>query len=153
MEEVMRVRHLMVPIALAAAAGCASQPPRQTTDELARAQALVGEAEQGGAQQYAAEDLQSARDKLNQANELSAKRPVEAQHLATESQLDAQLAAARADSGKAQHAVQETNQSLDTLRNEEARHVNQSAPAASPSPPAGTGSAPQAGSSNATPPR
>jgi len=151
----MRVPHLMIPIALAAAAGCASQPPRQTTDELARAQALVGEAEQGGAQQYAADDLQSARDKLRQANELSAKRPVEAQHLAMESQLDAQLASARTDSGKAQHAVQETNQSLDTLRSEETRHIDQSGPPASPSPPAGTGSVPssEAGSSNATPPR
>ncbi len=142
----MRVPCVVALTALAAGVGCSTQPPRETTDELARAQALVGEAEQSGAQQYAAADLQEARDKLQQANQASAKNSVEARHLALMAELDAQLATARASDGKAQQAVRDVNGSLDTLRSETTRHLEQSPPPggtpASTPPPNGTPLAP-----------
>ena len=60
-----------VTLTLAVLAGCASGPPPQTTADLARAHTMVAAAEQGGAQQYAAADLQSARDKAQQADQLA----------------------------------------------------------------------------------
>jgi len=131
----MRVRYVVALTAVAVAAGCASAPPRATTDEVARAQALVGEAEQSGAQQYAAADLQEARDKLQEATALEEKQPIQAQHLARESAVDAQLAAARASDGKAQRAVQDVNASLNTLRNEELRHEQTQPPVTDQTPP------------------
>ena len=132
----MRIRYVVAVTALAVGAGCASAPPRDTTDEVARAQALVGEADQSGGQQYAAADLQEARDKLQQATQLEDKQPVQAEHLAREAALDAQLATARASDGKAQRAAQDVNASLNTLRNEEAHHAELTPlPAQTPPPP------------------
>ena len=151
----MRVPCLVALTALAAGVGCATQPPRETTDELARAQALVGEAEQSGAQQYAAADLQEARDKLQQANQELTKNPVEAQHLAMMSELDAQLATARASDSKAQQSVHDLNQSLDTLRSETRRQLDQPPPSTAPlgptSPPQTEATVPAAGPGSATP--
>lgn len=67
----MRGRYLtQVALTLMVLAGCASGPSRQTTADLARAHSLVAAAEQSGAQQYAAADLQAARDKAQQADQL-----------------------------------------------------------------------------------
>lgn len=116
-------------------AGCASGPPRETTADLARAHTLVAAAEQSGAQQYAPADLQTARDKAQQADQLAKQDEEQADQLANEAAVDAQLASARAQNAQAQRALGELHQSLRTLRSEEERNTNP--PAAAP-PPNGT---------------
>jgi Domain of unknown function (DUF4398) len=132
----MRVHSIVALTVLAAGAGCATEPPRATTDELARAQALIGEAEQSGAQQYAPADLQQARDKLAEATQLESQQPLASEHLAKEAALDAQLATARASDGKAQRSAHDVNENLNTLRNEELRHESAPPPTIQALPPA-----------------
>jgi hypothetical protein len=115
---------------LALLSGCASGPPPQTTADLARAHSLVAAAEQGGAQQYAAADLQAARDKAQQADQLASHDDERADQLANEASVDAELASARAQNAQARHALGELHQSLRTLRSEEERNTN--SPAAAP---------------------
>jgi phage tail tape-measure protein len=137
----MRASSIVALTVLAVAAGCATEPPRATTDEVARAQALIGEAEQSGAPQYAPADLQEARDKLAQATQLESNQPIEAQYLAKEAAVDAQLATARSSDSKAQRAVHDADENLMTLRNEEQRH--ETAPPPGPPPPTNLSSPPQ----------
>ena len=131
----MRATSIVALTVLALGAACATEPPRATTDEVARAQALIGEAEQSGAPQYAPADLQEARDKLAQATQLENNRPVEAQYLAKEAAVDAQLATARSSDTKAQRAVHDADENLATLRSEEQRHQTGPLPAEPPPPP------------------
>ena len=105
-------------------AGCSSGPPRQTTADLTRAQTLVAQAQSSGAQQYAAADLQAARDKVQQAGELADHDSQRADRLANEASADAELASARAQNAKAQHALDEMNRSLESLREESGRNAN-----------------------------
>ena len=96
-------------------ASCESGPP--PIAELSRAHTLVEQAEQAGAQQFAAADLDSARQKLVQADKKET-RPELALHLAQEASVDAQLAVARSRVGKADQAVAEVNASVESLRRE-----------------------------------
>jgi hypothetical protein len=98
-----------------ALAACASSPP--PIAELSRAHTLVEQAEQGGAQQFAAADLDSARHKLQLADQKDTK-PEAALRLAREASIDAQVAVARARVGKAEQAVAEVNASVESLRRE-----------------------------------
>jgi hypothetical protein len=113
-----------VTLTLAVLAGCASGPPPQTTADLARANTLVAAAEQGGAQQYAAADLQAARDEAQQANQLANSDPSRADELANEAAVDAKLASARVQNAQARHGLAQLHQTLDTLRSEERRNTN-----------------------------
>lgn len=121
-----------VALSLAVIGGCASGPPPQTTADVARANTLVAAAEQGGAQQYAAADLQAAHDEAQQANQLANSDPARADELANEAAVDAKLANARVQNAQAHHGLKQLHQTLDTLRSEEQRNLNQ--PAATPSP-------------------
>jgi hypothetical protein len=126
---IMTVHKHLVIAALAAAAvvaGCASKPARPT-EEMTRAQTLVDQAEQGGAQQYASAELTQARQKLQAADDASDKGKTDvAQRLASEATLDAQLAVAKTNAGKAQSAATEVSQSVETLRHEANRGTNNS---------------------------
>ena len=113
-------------------AACASGPPPHTVADLARANTLVAAAEQSGAQQYAPADLQAARDEAQQANQLANNDPNRADELANEAAVDAQLASARVQNAQAQRGVRQLHQTLQTLRSEERRNVNE--PATTPSP-------------------
>lgn len=135
-------------LSLAMLAGCASGPPPQTTADLARAHTMVAAAEQGGAQQYAAADLQSARDKAQQADKLASHDDSRADQLANEAAVDAELASARAQNAQAQHALGELHRSLRTLRNEEERNTSQGVQPLNAVPPANESSPP----SDGTPP-
>ena len=104
---------------------CASGPPPQTTADLTRAHTLIASAEQGGAQQYAATDLQAARDKAQQADGIAKHDANQADRLANEASADAKLATARAQNGQAQHALAEIRQTLRTLKSEEERNTSQ----------------------------
>lgn len=113
----------MTPLAAAVllAAGCGGTAERPDQD-LARAEAGISQAEQGGAEQYGAIELQSARDKLERARAAVAEEEMAtAERLAEQAALDADLAAARTRSGKAELAVKELENSIAVLREELAR--------------------------------
>jgi membrane-bound lytic murein transglycosylase len=110
----------------AVAAGCASKPPRPT-EEMTRAQTLLDQAEQSGAQQFAAAELTQARQKLKAADDATDKgNTVVAARLASEATADARLAVARTNAGKAATAAGEVSESVETLRREANRGTNTS---------------------------
>ena len=79
---------------------CASAPQRPTED-MTRARTLIEQAEKAGAQRYAAVELESARDKLRQADAAAKDGKQEiANARAAEAVADAELANARALSGR-----------------------------------------------------
>ena len=106
-------------------AGCASGPSRETIADLARAQTLVAQAQTSGAQQYAGADLQAARDKLQQADQLAHHDSQHAGWLANEAAANAQLASARTQSARTQQTLENSNQSLQMLREEAERNANE----------------------------
>jgi hypothetical protein len=116
-------------LAASALGGCASQP--KPTAQLVRASTLVSQAEKDEAQRFAAADLQRARDELSSAQTAEADGKYEnARDFADRAAVDADLASARASSGKAQQAAEQVHHSLDTLREQ----LQQS-----PAPPGNTG--------------
>jgi Domain of unknown function (DUF4398) len=110
-----------VAVSAALASGCATREDRPT-EELTEARTLIDHARQSGANEYASREVQSAQDKLHQA-ELAADRKnhAVARRLAVEASLDAQLATARTRSGKAESAAEQVEASVRTLREEAAR--------------------------------
>ena len=130
-------RHMRVvalaAVALAAASalgGCASAP--KPTAQLVRADTLVGQAEKNEAQRYAAADLQRARDELRSARTAESDGKYDnARRLADRAAADADLASARAASGKAEQSAAQVRHSIDTLR----QQLQQSpAPSGNPGP-------------------
>jgi len=105
-------------------AGCSSGPSRETIADLARAQTLVAQAQASGAQQYAGADLQAARDKVQQADQLAHRDSRHADWLANEAAANALLASARTQSARTQQALEISNLSLQTLREEAERNAN-----------------------------
>lgn len=102
-------------LAAAALGGCASEP--KPTAQLVRASTLVSQAEKDQAQHYAAADLQHARDELSDAQAAESDHKYEdARRLADRAAADADLASARAASGKAGQSAEQVHHSLDTLR-------------------------------------
>lgn len=102
-----------------ATAACAGNEQRPDED-FARAEAGIRQAERSGAEQYGALELQSARDKLeraraaaNQEGDMAAAR-----RLAEQAALDAELAAAKTSSRKAELALKEVEDSIAALREE-----------------------------------
>ena len=98
-------------------ASCASTRP--PTDELARSQAAINQAEQVGARDYAPLELREAKKKLDEARQLLERKDYErATRRAHEAEVDAELAEAKTLSGKAQKAVKELKESIKTLKEE-----------------------------------
>lgn len=107
---------------LAALGACASSPERPDQD-LARAEAAIGQAEQSGARQHGPVALDDARQKLAKARAAVAEEEMRvAERYAEEATLAADLAAAKARTGKAERAVEELEDSIAVLRQEIARH-------------------------------
>jgi hypothetical protein len=104
--------------------GCASRADRPDA-EITRARTLIEQAEKAGAQQYAAVELDQARDKLRLATAAieDGKNEV-ARDRANEAAADAELAQARARSGEAQKAATEVQQSTEALEREAGRGNN-----------------------------
>lgn len=99
-------------------AGCATQGERPTA-EITHAQTLIQQAEQAGAQQYAAAELDQARDKLRLATASADDgKQQKARFSANEAAADAQLALARTNSGEAKKAADEVHESTEALRRE-----------------------------------
>jgi hypothetical protein len=102
---------------------CSSAPARPTED-MTRARTLIEQAEKGGAQRYAAVELESARDKLQQADAAARDGKQEvANERAAEAVADAELANARTQSGEARRAADELQRSTEALRQETERGV------------------------------
>ncbi|HWW20826.1 MAG TPA: DUF4398 domain-containing protein [Steroidobacteraceae bacterium] len=106
--------------ALLALAGCVTSP--RQLPEVAAARALISQAEQSDASQFASADLESARSKLRQADQDAYdNQPVMAAHRAQESSADAEVAMARTRAIKAEQALAEVNAGTQTLHNETRR--------------------------------
>jgi len=96
---------------------CASTKP--PTQELAKTEAALNQAEQVGAKEYAPLEIREARKKLQRAKELSEEKKYEkARRLAERAEVDAELAEAKALSEKAQNAVQQLRESIKMLKQE-----------------------------------
>jgi hypothetical protein len=103
------------------AAGCAGNQ-QVARNDFSRAAASIRQAEEGGAQRYSSRELNVARQELDQAREAQERGDPElANRLATQAELDAELAAATADNREMQTAVEELRASIDTLREETRR--------------------------------
>ena len=106
-------------IGLAAAlmAGCASAPA--PTEELAVSKAAVANAAAAGGLEFAPAEMRTAQDKLDRANlAMGAKDYERARALAEQAQVDAQLAATKARSAKAQKAALAVQEDARVLREE-----------------------------------
>jgi Domain of unknown function (DUF4398) len=123
----MRTTETMIRGALAGAvatlalAGCASTPI--PNEKIAVAKVSVQRAEQAGAPELAPVEMQTARDKLAQAEKAAADRKaVPADQFADQANVDAQLAEATALEAKSHKASTEFDASLQALRQESLRN-------------------------------
>lgn len=97
--------------------GCASTPP--PTEQVAVSTAAVARAAKEGGGELAPMELQMAREKLEQAKAaMTAQEYDRARILAEEAQVDAQLAEAKAHSGKARKAAEELQKGVQVLHEE-----------------------------------
>jgi hypothetical protein len=97
--------------------GCASVPA--PTEQIALSKAAVANAVSAGAPEFAAPDISSAQDKLARANLAMVAEDYEsARWLAEHAQVDAELAAAKARSAKAQKAAFAVQEDSRVLREE-----------------------------------
>ena len=98
-------------------AACASTPP--PTEQLAVSTAAVASAVTAGGTELAPAETRTARDKLAQANKAMVDKDyASARVLAEESQVDAQLAVAKARSAKALKAASEVAEAARVLSEE-----------------------------------
>jgi hypothetical protein len=127
---------LAVPLAAAALtlAACASVP--RPAEQLSRAHALVGQAEQSGGAQLAPDDYATARDKADQAERLADRQPQAARNLAEEAAADAEVSIARASQVKAEQAYREVESGNATLRTQVEHAAPTAPPPIAPEPPA-----------------
>lgn len=107
---------LFVIVALFVTSCASTKPP---TQEIAQAEAVINQADQVGAQDYAPLEIREARKKLQKAKELVANGKYEkAKRVADRAEVDAELAEAKALSEKAQNAVKQLRESIKLLKEE-----------------------------------
>ncbi len=103
--------------------GCATMAP--PTDELANAELAVRKAEQANAPQYSPLEMRVAREKLQEARDLSRSEQnddlIKGRRLAEDALVQAQLAEAVANKERAKANLAEAQQTIDTLRDEISR--------------------------------
>ena len=98
-------------------AGCASTPP--PTGPIATARAAVSAANSAGGNEFAPTEIKSAMVKLDAAEHAMVKKDyLHALWLAEESEVDAQLAEAKARSAKAQKVAETLREDSRVLRQE-----------------------------------
>lgn len=99
-----------------ALAGCAGDPP---TTQLAVASQALNAAETAGATEFAPVEMQSARQKLNDAEKADFEKDYKkAKNLAEQAEWDARVAERKAQAAKVQRAVDDAEHSVEELRNE-----------------------------------
>lgn len=100
-----------------AMAGCATV--KAPTEQLAVSKMAVSNAASAGGNEFASAEMRSAQDKLDRANQAMAAKDYEnAESLAEQAQADAQLATAKARTGKAQKAADAVQEDSRVLRKE-----------------------------------
>jgi len=105
-------------IAACAVTACSSTGERPDA-ELARAEASISAAEQAGARQYGAADLETARSKLTRAQMLAEDgADADAQRLAEQAIVDAEVAGARGETGRSREALRQVQAGIESLRDE-----------------------------------
>ena len=99
-----------------ALAGCAGDPP---TTQLAVATQALNAAETAGATEFAPVEMQSARQKMNDAEKADFEKDYKkAKNLAEQAEWDARVAERKAQAAKVQRAVDDAEHSVEELRNE-----------------------------------
>jgi len=104
--------------------GCASgeQTRAQVAATQSAAQTAISDAERFGAGERAPVELNNARNKLQQAREAERSgRRDEAERLAHEAQVDAQLASTKAQASAAETALSQVREGITTLQGETRR--------------------------------
>lgn len=97
-------------------AGCAGNPP---TAQLAVATQALNAAETAGATEFAPVEMQSARQKMNDAEKADFEKDYKkAKDLAEQAEWDARVAERKAQAAKVQRAVDDAKHSVEELRNE-----------------------------------
>jgi hypothetical protein len=105
-----------------AAGGCAGGPSERPDTAIARAEASINAAERAGGRQYGAADLDMAREKLTRSKMMAEQgEEVSALRLAEQASVDANLAGAKAVSGKSREALEQLRASNQALREEAMR--------------------------------
>lgn len=123
----MFTRFLYIPLWLGLAVlgglgGCSSNPPADVVAQMTRTETSVEQAEQAGAQQGALKELQDAKSKLADAREAFDKKDYKLTlRLAEQAQVDAQYAAAKAQTAREAQAAADAQKSIETLRQEATR--------------------------------
>lgn len=109
-------------MALLMLAACATVPP-PPTEALQAAEMAITNAEKARVADYASPELGQARENLSAARSAVQKEDmVLAARLAEQSQVNAQLATAKAESAKAKVVNDEMQKSIDTLKQEMQRN-------------------------------
>ena len=127
MSTITSIRAVAATAALLAVVGCAGTP--RPVPEVAAARALVSQAEQSGASQFASADLESARSRLRVAEQDAKDNKTGlAAQVAQESSADAEVAMARTRAIKSEQALNDVNAGTGTLRSESLRQGQTSAP-------------------------
>ena len=99
-----------------ALAGCAGDPP---TTQLAVATQALNAAETAGATEFAPVEMQSARQKMKDAEKADFDKDYKkAKDLAEQAEWDARVAERKAQAAKVQRAVDDAEHSVEELRNE-----------------------------------
>jgi hypothetical protein len=106
---------------------CAHQRADGLTEQMARTEAVLKQAESAGAEQEALPELQHARDKFSEARRELAKgsgsSDREAMRLAKEAEVDAQYAAAKAQAERQEDAASEVQEGVRALEDEAQRNA------------------------------
>lgn len=111
-------------LAAIALSGCGSPEPRPD-NALVRAKTAVDQATTAGSRQYAAVDLNDAESKLQAANVAENRGHYkQARYLAEDSQVDAELASAKTQAGKAEDAANQLQRGNQALQDEVNRPNN-----------------------------
>lgn len=98
--------------------GCAT-PPVAPTAALDAARGAIISAERNDARQYAAADLDEARQQLERAEAaVSKERMADARHYAERAAVAAELASAKADAAKAAEINRQIHRSVEALKEE-----------------------------------
>ena len=123
-----KCKYVAVLAVAGALSACASSPDPKPEIESART--LITQAEQSGAPEFAGADIQSARERLQRAEEADGKhRDDDAQRLAAEATVNAKLAMARTAAAKAEQSAEEAQRGVDALQQEANRPQPEPAPA------------------------
>lgn len=109
---------VMVVTGVLALAACAT-PPQPPTQALQAAESAISNAEQSRVADYASAELTLAREKLSAARVASRNdQMVQAEYLAVEARVHAELAYAQAEEIKAKAVNDEMQKSIETLKSE-----------------------------------